>query len=188
MSLCFPCRLCLTEYWVVVLIQFLPCSLEVFSFIAYNPWYLLWVSRGHGLWKKVQSYKVSDSVRVFFFQMTSCRTLVERQEERIPGISHPFSAAILNFASLPPLFVFCFSPLSLQNVHYWEHSASFPWLWSLPLIRREELPRPHQPLGDWPFSCSELCDTAGYRASSVFFRVDQHVDFIIASTETVLYI
>ena len=61
MSLCFPCRLCLTEYWVVVLIQFLPCSLEVFSFIAYNPWYLLWVPRGHGLWKKVQSYKATDS-------------------------------------------------------------------------------------------------------------------------------
>lgn len=117
----------------------------------------------------------------------SCCTLVERQEEGVSGISHPFSASILKLClSLPPLFVFC--SLSLQNVHFWEYSASFPWLWLLPLIRRGELPRPHQPLGDWPFSCSELFDTAGYRASSVFFRADQHVDFIITGTETILHI
>lgn len=121
--------------------------------------------------------------------MMFCCTLVERQEE---GVSGRYLSSLLclytqtlPLSSAPLCFLF---PLSLQNVHLWEYSASFPWLWLLPLIRRGELPRPHQPLGDWPFSCSELFDTAGYRASSVFFRADQHVDLIITSTETILYI
>lgn len=100
---------------------------------------------------ELQSHWLSQGF-FFFFQMTSCCTLVKRQEEGVPGISHPFSASILKLclSSYPLCFLF-FSLLSLQNVHYWEHSARFLWLWSLPLIRREELPRPHQSLGDWPF-------------------------------------
>lgn len=105
---CFPCRLCLTEYWVVVLIKFLPCGLEVFSFIAYNLWYFLWVPRGHGLWKKVQSYKAMDSVRVIFSFKWRLAALWwgGRKREFLESLV-PSLPLYPNFASLTPLFVFC---------------------------------------------------------------------------------
>lgn len=64
-----------------------------------------------------------------------------------------------------------FPPLSFQNVCHWEHSASFPWLWSL------LLPSTPTPQGLFFFLFWSIWYYRTRRTSSVFFRVDQHVDF-----------